>query len=122
MPEINIETLNQTPCAQQRFELVERKGIGHPDTMRDAIMEDISLALCREYLAAFGCVLHFNVDKCLLAAGRTEPRLGGGKVITPTRLCGRADFCTARFFVCKWKSYAEPTRLTIPSRHQNHDS
>jgi len=85
MPEINIETLNQTPCAQQRFELVERKGIGHPDTICDAIMEDISLALCREYLAAFGRVLHFNVDKCLLAAGRTEPRLGGGKVIAPMR-------------------------------------
>lgn len=85
MPEITVETLNQTPGEQQRFELVERKGIGHPDTICDAVMEDISLALCREYLAAFGRVLHFNADKCLLAAGRTAPRPGGGKVITPMR-------------------------------------
>jgi S-adenosylmethionine synthetase len=85
MPEITVETLNQTPAGQQHFELVERKGIGHPDTICDAIMEDISLALCREYLAAFGRVLHFNVDKCLLAAGSTEPKLGGGKVVAPMR-------------------------------------
>ncbi len=86
MPEIAIETLNQTPGESQRFELVERKGIGHPDTICDAIMEDVSLALCREYLSAFGRVLHFNVDKCLLAAGHTEPRPGGGRVIAPMRL------------------------------------
>lgn len=85
MPEINIETLNQTPGEEQRFELVERKGIGHPDTICDAVMEDISLALCREYLAAFGRVLHFNVDKCLLAAGSTEPKPGGGRVVAPMR-------------------------------------
>jgi hypothetical protein len=34
MPEIIIEALNRTPVDQQRVELVERKGIGHPDPMR----------------------------------------------------------------------------------------
>jgi S-adenosylmethionine synthetase len=86
MPEIIIEALQQTPIAEQRSELVERKGIGHPDTICDSVMEDVALALCREYQAAFGRVLHFNVDKCLLVAGRTEPRLGGGKVLEPMRL------------------------------------
>jgi S-adenosylmethionine synthetase len=86
MPEIIVEALNQTPVGQQRVELVERKGAGHPDSICDAVMEEISLALCREYQAAFGRVLHFNVDKALLVAGRTEPRLGGGKVIEPMRL------------------------------------
>jgi len=85
MLEIIVEALNQTPVEQQRVELVERKGIGHPDSICDAVMEEISLALCREYQAAFGRVLHFNVDKSLLVAGRTEPRPGGGRVIEPMR-------------------------------------
>lgn len=86
MPSIAVELLPSPPGETQRFEVVERKGIGHPDTICDAIMEDVSLALCREYEAAFGRVLHFNVDKCLLAAGVTEPRIGGGRVLAPMRL------------------------------------
>lgn len=86
MSSIIIESLDRKPVDQQRVELVERKGIGHPDTICDAIMEEVSLALCREYQAAFGRVLHFNVDKALLVAGRTAPRPGGGQVIEPMRL------------------------------------
>jgi S-adenosylmethionine synthetase len=65
-----IEELKHTPMEQQRVELVERKGTGHPDSVCDAIMEQVSLALCREYLGTFGRVLHYNVDKGLLVAGR----------------------------------------------------
>ena len=86
MPNIIIEELKQTPMEQQRVELVERKGTGHPDSICDAIMERVSLALCREYLAAFGRILHYNVDKGLLVAGRTQPRPGGGSVLEPMRL------------------------------------
>lgn len=86
MPAIAVELLPSPPGETQRFEVVERKGIGHPDTICDAIMENVSLALCREYEAAFGRVLHFNVDKCLLAAGVTAPRVGGGRVLAPMRL------------------------------------
>jgi S-adenosylmethionine synthetase len=86
MPNIIIEELQQIPIEQQRIELVERKGIGHPDSMCDAMIEQISIALCREYLAKFGRVLHHNIDKGLLVAGRTAPRLGGGKVLEPMRL------------------------------------
>jgi len=86
MPQIIFEALNHLPVDQQRVELVERKGRGHPDSICDAVMEEISLALCREYQSAFGRVLHYNADKCLLVAGKAEPRLGGGKVIEPMRL------------------------------------
>lgn len=86
MPNITIEELKQTPVEQQRVELVERKGTGHPDSICDAIMEQVSLALCREYLNTFGRVLHHNIDKGLLVAGRTAPRLGGGEVLEPMRL------------------------------------
>jgi len=86
MSNIMVEELKQTPMAQQRIELVERKGTGHHDSICDAIMERVSLALCREYLCMFGRILHYNVDKGLLVAGRTQPRLGGGTVLEPMRL------------------------------------
>ena len=86
MPNIIVDHLKQTPVAQQRIELVERKGTGHPNSICDAIMEQASSALCREYLATFGRVLHHNLDKGLLVAGQTRPRLGGGQVLEPMRL------------------------------------
>jgi S-adenosylmethionine synthetase len=64
-------------------EVVERKGRGHPDTLCDAIAEAASLALSRAYLERFGRILHHNVDKVLLAAGRASPRFGGGSVQEP---------------------------------------
>jgi S-adenosylmethionine synthetase len=86
MSPIIIEELNHTPVGKQRVELVERKGTGHPDSICDAIMEQISLALSRAYLDTFGQILHHNIDKGLLVAGRTDPRLGGGRVLEPMRL------------------------------------
>ena len=86
MSRIIVEELKQIPLEQQRMELVERKGTGHPDSMCDGIMEHISVSLCREYLAAFGRILHHNIDKGLLVAGCTHPRLGGGTVKEPMRL------------------------------------
>jgi S-adenosylmethionine synthetase len=81
-----VEEIRQIPVDQQRIELVERKGKGHPDSICDAVAEEVSLALCREYLATFGRILHHNADKAMLVAGRTEPRLGGGNVLEPMRL------------------------------------
>ncbi len=67
-------------------EIVERKGIGHPDSMCDAIMEDVSRALSRAYLDRAGTVLHHNCDKALLVAGQVELQWGGGRVLEPMRL------------------------------------
>ena len=83
---ILLEELKRPTLEQQRIELVERKGKGHPDSICDAIAEAVSLALCREYRAAFGRILHHNIDKGMLVAGRSEPRLGGGQVLEPMRL------------------------------------
>ena len=41
-------------------EIVERKGHGHPDTICDALAENLSRNLCREYRRRFGQVLHHN--------------------------------------------------------------
>jgi len=86
MSPIVIEYLPHIPVGQQQIELVERKGLGHPDSICDAIMEAISVALCRTYLDATGQVLHHNIDKGFLVAGQTTPALGGGTVEAPMRL------------------------------------
>lgn len=83
---IFVEKASLRPIAEQPVELVERKGIGHPDTICDAVMEAVCLRLCREYSQRFGRILHHNVDKGLLVAGQTAPRLGGGKVHEPMRV------------------------------------
>lgn len=78
--------------ATEVVEIVERKGIGHPDTICDALAEMLSRNLCREYQRRFGQVLHHNVDKALLSGGLSAPAFGGGSVTTPIRifLAGRA--------------------------------
>jgi S-adenosylmethionine synthetase len=80
---IQIEALNQIPLEKQRIELVERKCLGHPDSIADGIAESISQALCREYLQEFGAVLHHNTDQGEVVAGESCPKFGGGKMIRP---------------------------------------
>jgi len=89
---IKVERLNQRPIELQEIELVERKGIGHPDSVADGLAESISRALCQEYLDRFGAVLHHNTDKTQIVAGRSRPEFGGGEVICPLYilLTGRA--------------------------------
>lgn len=74
------------------FEIVERKGLGHPDTICDCVAERFSVALSRHYLDRFGLILHHNVDKALLSAGQTAPAFGGGRILAPINLvlAGRA--------------------------------
>ena len=73
-------------------EVVERKGLGHPDTICDALAEALSRALSRYYRDTFGVILHHNVDKALLVGGAARPAFGGGEVLEPLEiyLAGRA--------------------------------
>ncbi|MDR7556683.1 MAG: methionine adenosyltransferase [Armatimonadota bacterium] len=86
MRNIVVDILTRTPVPEQQVEIVERKGIGHPDSICDAIMEQVSVELSREYLRACGRVLHHNIDKAFLVAGSADVRLGGGVVTEPMRL------------------------------------
>ena len=76
----------------QDIELVERKGIGHPDSICDGIAESMSRELSREYIKRFGRVLHHNTDQVELVGGVTKPEFGGGEIIQPVYilLSGRA--------------------------------
>jgi S-adenosylmethionine synthetase len=80
---IQIEALNQIPLEKQLIELVERKCLGHPDSIADGIAESISQALCKVYLEEFGAVLHHNTDQGEVVAGESCPKFGGGKMIRP---------------------------------------
>lgn len=80
-----VDVPKLSSVGEQRVEIVERKGIGHPDTICDGVAEAVSLALCREYQQTFGRILHHNVDKALLVAGQSLPKLGGGTIAEPMR-------------------------------------
>ncbi|MCI4352892.1 MAG: methionine adenosyltransferase [Thermoplasmata archaeon] len=87
-----VESLPTVHIEKQPVELVERKGIGHPDSIADGVSESVSQALCRLYLDEFGRILHHNTDETQVVGGASEPKFGGGKVTSPIYilLVGRA--------------------------------
>ncbi len=66
-----------------KVEFVERKGLGHPDSLADGIAEQLSRSLAKTYIEKTGKVLHYNVDKLELVAGSSNPRFGGGELLKP---------------------------------------
>lgn len=90
--ELLVHVSPSPKTASLPFEVVERKGRGHPDTLCDGIAESVSRALCLAYRAEFGAILHHNVDKVLLVGGGSQARFGGGEVTEPIEvyLAGRA--------------------------------
>ena len=90
--DISVTTTAPAAPSSLPFEIVERKGRGHPDTVCDALAETFSVALSRYYLDRFGRILHHNVDKGLLWGGAAAPRFGGGTILKPIEifLAGRA--------------------------------
>ena len=77
---ICVRELSETP---RPVEIVERKGIGHPDTICDALSENLSRNLCRWYVDNTGLVLHHNVDKALLRGGMARAEFGAGEITEP---------------------------------------
>jgi S-adenosylmethionine synthetase len=89
---IRVEPVVGRAVEDQEVEIVERKGLGHPDSICDGIAEAVSKALARTYLERFGEVLHYNTDETQLVAGSAAPAFGGGEVLEPIYLLitGRA--------------------------------
>ncbi len=92
MRNIVIEHARYVPAPKRDVEIVERKGKGHPDSLIDGIMEEISRELCKTYLDEFGVILHHNVDKGQVCAGEAKVEFGGGMMLKPIYilLSGRA--------------------------------
>ena len=86
MRNIQIEELEATPITERKVEVVERKGLGHPDYICDSIMNQVSVELCREYMDRFGVIMHHNIDKGMLVAGEVKTKFGGGVILKPMRI------------------------------------
>ena len=67
-------------------EIVERKGIGHPDSLCDGIAERISREYTQWCEDNLGGALHHNFDKVQLVAGEVDVYFGGGELIKPIRI------------------------------------
>ena len=86
MRNIEIEEFGATPITERKVEVVERKGLGHPDNICDSIMNQVSIGLCREYMERFGTIMHHNIDKGMLVAGEVKTKFGGGVILKPMRI------------------------------------
>lgn len=86
MAAVLVEALVQTAVCDRRIEIVERKGIGHPDTICDSLVEAIAIGLNRLYLDTVGTIVHYNIDKALLVAGQCDKTFGAGTVTRPMEL------------------------------------
>lgn len=88
----SIEEIDEDPAERKSVEIVERKGLGHPDSICDGLAEKVSRELCREYRDRFGKILHHNTDEAQLVAGSSNPEYSGGEIVEPIYilLTGRA--------------------------------
>ncbi len=89
---VEISSLERPAVRDQSIEIVERKGLGHPDSICDGVAEHVAQHLAQAYRDRFGHVLHFNTDETQLVAGSASPTFGGGEVNRPIYLLivGRA--------------------------------
>jgi len=86
MGDMVVEEFYYPSVEDMEVEIVERKGLGHPDYICDGVAEAVSKALSSYYLENYGRILHHNVDKVLLVGGQSNPWFGGGVVLQPIRI------------------------------------
>jgi S-adenosylmethionine synthetase len=92
MANMNVRRISSKGLEGGRVEYVERKGVGHPDSLIDGIVDRISVELCKEYLSLAGTILHHNVDKGLIVGGASKVAFGDGRITKKIEviLAGRA--------------------------------
>ena len=75
------------------FEEVEKKCVGHPDTLADGLAEHLSRKYSIYTRDKYGAILHHNFDKVGLLGGASYVRFGEGRLTSPIRvlLNGRAS-------------------------------
>lgn len=67
-------------------EVVERKGLGHPDTLVDGIVEAAEISYAEYSLNEFGVIPHHNFDKAMLLGGLCLQKYGGGNFTDPVKM------------------------------------
>lgn len=90
--ELIVSELPSPALEHQRFEVVERRGRGHPDSICDTLAEQCRIALSQHYQDRFGTLLPHSLDNVILSGGASSPRFGDGQVLEPIEiyLAGRA--------------------------------
>jgi S-adenosylmethionine synthetase len=71
---------------KSNFEVVERKGKGHPDTLADTLAEELSKQYSRFTLQKIGYVLHHSFDRLMLLGGNSFVTFGRGHLIEPIKI------------------------------------
>lgn len=64
------------------IEIIERKGIGHPDTLADGIAEELS----RKFCLSKGILERYFFDGVLIYGGESEAYFKGGKLKQPIKI------------------------------------
>jgi S-adenosylmethionine synthetase len=72
--------------AKLPLEIVERKGLGHPDTLADGLAEAVSNEYSKYCLSKFGVVPHHNVDKLYIGAGLFTSGFGSADMVKPVQI------------------------------------
>ncbi len=83
---IVVARANGTWIEDRPVEIVERKGIGHPDSLCDGIAERISVEYTKWCVENLGAPLHHNFDKVQLVAGETDVSYGHAQMLKPIRI------------------------------------
>lgn len=73
------------------FEVVERKGVGHPDSLADALANEVSVVYSKHCLEKAGVIPHHNVDKLYIGGGHYKNDYGVCERLSPVivRVNGR---------------------------------
>lgn len=90
--EIDVYKAPFDDAGRMPAEIVERKGVGHPDSLCDEIAEKLSAAYSRYCLREFGAVAHHWFDKLVLYGGEADIDFGRGALLRPYKaiLLGKA--------------------------------
>ncbi len=83
---MKVETGIYSSPEHGKLEVVERKGIGHPDTVADQLAEVVSIEYTKYCINTFGYPLAHNVDKIGVMGGKPNIDWGMGELEKPIRV------------------------------------
>ena len=102
---LSITALEVLAPGAAAHEIAERKGRGHPDSLCDALAENLSIGLARFYVERFGAILHHNVDKALLIGGpRVRPSAAASSPSRSRSFSREGRRAGSAASACRWMS------------------
>jgi S-adenosylmethionine synthetase len=81
-----IRIISKNPLINFDYETIERKGIGHPDTIADMLASQISQKYSEYTFKRFNKILHHQIDKLMIVGGKSEVSFGFGKFVEPINI------------------------------------